>query len=99
MGNLQRSNVIHDKAEVSLGDFVGLASYSHILKASATQLLPPDASSQQQSEPRYPDAHGATRTDMILCGLHLPNANHVTSTGVPVNPADEHVLSEYALSG
>ncbi len=81
-----------------LGAFVRLASYSHIPKASAEQLLPCCPTSKQ-SEANYPEAYGATRTEMILCGLrpHFlpPDANHVTSTGVPYHPADEHILSEF----
>jgi hypothetical protein len=65
------------------------------------ELLSSGSSAKQQSEPNYPDAYGATSTDMtrILCGLHphfLPqDANHVTSTDVPFSPADENVLSEF----
>ncbi len=69
------------------------ASYSHMLKTSAAQLLLRGLSSKQQYEPNYPDAYGATQTDMILRGLspHFlpPDAHHVTSTCVPFKQADD----------
>ena len=69
-----------------------LALYSCIAKASAAQ-------NDRDAELNYPEAYASTRQDLYTAGLRIlyvpSDVRHVTSTGAPCDPNDQHLKYLY----